>query len=238
MDVRILKYGNLMGSPDTKEKLFRAGAGSEKAHQLWLDLFRIKTGFELNGQSTSAILLENEIPDYFPAIIDFSYISPGGASLGEDPLGSALDGLKAQGLKPSDIKSLLVTHLHPDHFDHEVLAHLPQAQLFAPPQTKLGVARPITDDDFGGLVQAIDTPGHGGPHVSYLVDLPDLDLSVCFAGDLVMSHAHYLSLDHPLSFTDHDQGKKSIETVISALKSRGQTYQMFVPGHDIPFFID
>jgi len=38
-------------------------------------------------------------------------------------------------------------------------------------------------------------------------------LAVCLAGDLIMDHAHYLTLDHPLSFSEPKLGKKSVELV-------------------------
>lgn len=75
------------------------------------------------------------------------------------------------------------------------------------------------------------------PHFSYVVDMPQKSLSVCFAGDLIMSHAHFLSLNDPLSFSDAETGGRSVETALKELASRPTKYKMIVPGHDIPFFV-
>ena len=130
-----------------------------------------------------------------------------------------------------------MTHPHPDHFDHRLLEHLPGADLFGPGELGSSSGHTFDPDRFGGLVECLDTPGHGTPHVSYIVDLPQLDLAVGIAGDLIMSHAHYLCPDHPLSYADHDAGKRSVATLEEALRSRGAKYQTIFPGHGVPFFV-
>jgi glyoxylase-like metal-dependent hydrolase (beta-lactamase superfamily II) len=237
MELRILKYGNLAGSPDVKEMLFRAGPGTPPAQALWQDLFAIKRALGLNGQSTTALLLEPAIPSAFPAIVDFSFISAAPESHNDSSVQAALASLGEQGLSPKEIKSLLCTHLHPDHFDARLTSHLTEATVFVPPDTRVPGSAPFSPAHFDGLVDMVATPGHGGPHCSYLFDLPELDLSVCLAGDLIMSHAHYLSPDHPLSFTDAAEGQASIELVKHALAARGRRFRTVVPGHDIPFFV-
>jgi glyoxylase-like metal-dependent hydrolase (beta-lactamase superfamily II) len=229
MELVILKHGDLMGSPDCKELLRRAGAGTPAAHAVWEELFAIKTALGLGGRSTSALLLEPALPDAFPAVVDLSYVTPGGSI--DDPIEAALSRLREQGLGPGGVRSALVTHQHADHCDARLLARLPAAVAYGP-----GLA-PFDAAHFGGLVEALDTPGHGGPHVSYVVDLPRLDAAVCLAGDLVMSHAHFLSLDHPLAFADHAAGRASVERVTAALRGRGRRHDLIVPGHGPPFFL-
>ena len=236
MELLVLKHGNLMGSPDTKEMLHRAGAGSTAAHALWQDIFRIKRAFDLDGHATSLLLVEPSLPDVFPTAVDFSYITADPASY-ENAVDRALAGLAEAGFDPREIKSLLVTHPHPDHFDGRLLDHLPAATVYGPAELGASVVEPFDPARFGGLIECLDTPGHGTPHVSFLLELPDLDLAVGIAGDLVMSHAHYLSPEHPLSFADHDAGRRSIEELEESLRSRGRRYRTIFPGHDVPFFL-
>jgi glyoxylase-like metal-dependent hydrolase (beta-lactamase superfamily II) len=229
MEIVILKHGDLAGSPDCKELLRRAGAGTPAAHAVWDEIFAIKTALGLDGRSTSALLLEPALPDAFPAVVDLSYVTPAGVP--GDPVEAALSRLRELGLEPGDVRSALVTHQHADHCDPRLLARLSGAIAFGPGLAPFDAAR------FGGLVEALDTPGHGGQHTSYVVDLQRLDAAACLAGDLVMSHAHFLSLDHPLAFADHAAGRASVERVGAALRRRGRRFDLIVPGHGTPFFL-
>lgn len=237
MEIEILKLGNLLGSPDCKELLRRAGPGTDAAHAVWLDIFRIKSAFGQNGQCTSLLLLEPACPETFPAVVDLSYVGHDAAAHGRVATEAALASLAAHGVRPEEVRSILVTHPHPDHVDPLLPSALAGAVLVAPPEFHLAGSRPFMPRRFGGLVECLTTPGHGSPHVSFVLDLPDLDLSVGIAGDLIMSHAHYLSLDHPLSFTDHVAGKLSVGKLEAALLERGRSFQMVIPGHGQPFFV-
>jgi glyoxylase-like metal-dependent hydrolase (beta-lactamase superfamily II) len=229
VELVVLKRGDLMGSPDCKELLRRAGAGTPAAHVVWDEIFAIKTALGLTGRSTSVLLLEPSVPEAFPAVVDLSYVAAAGGR--DDPVEAALARLHERGLEPGDVRSALFTHLHPDHFDPRLLDRLPRATAYGPGLAAFDPAR------FGGLVEALDTPGHGGPHASYVVDLPALDAAACCAGDLVMSHAHFLSLDHPLSFSDPAAGLESVERVRAALRGSGRRRHVLVPGHGEPFFL-
>lgn len=236
VEIELLQMGNLMGSPDCKEKQWRAGPGTEAAHAVWEEIARIKAAFGLDGRCTSALLREPSVPEAFPAVVDLSGVTPGPSPGDPEPVARALGLLEARGVAPTDVRSVLVTHFHPDHFDPRLLEHLTEASAFGPVTSGHPALAPFSAERFGGLVDALDTPGHGGPHLSYFVDLPQLDLAVCLAGDLIMSHAHFLSLDHPLSFTDAEAGKASVEAVLAALAARGRAHRLIVPGHDAPFF--
>lgn len=236
MELRLLKAGNLMGSPDAKAMQLRAGPGSQEAHALWLDIARIKTAFGYDGGCTSLLLDEPDLPAAFPALVDPSWITP---AVGvEDALERALTTIRAAGHEPDAVRSVLVTHAHPDHFDPRLLDHLPRATAYAHPDAPIAGCRPFEPGLFGGRVEALSTPGHGGPHTSYLFELDAYRLAACAAGDLVMSHAHYLDRRHPLAFSEPERGLESIERVRRALAVRGRAYSLVFPGHGLPFFLD
>lgn len=237
MELIIAKYGNLMGSPDLKQMMHELGPASRAADKLWDDLAAIKYKLGLNGQSTSAALLEPDCPALFPALVDFSWICADPASSGEQSLRYALDGVTNARLRFDEVRSVLITHPHPDHHDPRILEHLPNARVLAHPYSGIPGAAPLDPAAMPPSFMAIDTPGHGTPHCSYIADLRRYDLSVCIAGDLIMSHAHFLSLDKPLSFTDAEAGRRSVRDVMDALASRPTKYKLILPGHDIPFFV-
>ena len=237
MELRILKYGNLMGSPDLKEMMSALEPDTKAADRLWDDVYRIKIAFGLNGQSTSALLLEPECPDLFPALVDASWLCADPASYTDSSVKAGLDAIKNAGVNPEDIRSHFVTHPHGDHLDPRLMQRLPNARVLAHPDTRIPGATPLTDDICPAGFLAFDTPGHGTPHCSFIADLSQHNLSVLMAGDLIMSHAHYLSLDHPKSFTDPVAGKDSVNRALQSLSAKPTKYKMILPGHDIPFFV-
>ena len=113
--------------------------------------------------------------------------------------------LAKNGVQPSDVKTILLTHLHPDHFgglvDGEGKAAFPEAEVF--------VSRPEYDywvnelknenvinalglyhvnlfafgDEVAAGVRAMDTSGHTPGHVSYLIEADGEKLIV--AGDIM-----------------------------------------------------
>ena len=237
MQLHVIKYGDLMGSPDTKDILLEAGPGTDDAHEQWLAMAEAKLALGWSGQATSALLLAPDHPRGFPAWLDPSFISPDPATHGQVAVDRALGALADAGLATGDIRTVLVTHDHGDHVDARVLALLPNATVFAPVGSSVPGALPFESRHLDGLVTCLDTPGHWGPHSSYVIDLPHRDLSLCLAGDLAMSHAHLLSLDHPLSFADHGAGKASLSRVFAELDSRPTHLKMLLPGHDRAIFV-
>ncbi len=237
MQIHALKYGDLMGSPDTKDILLAAGPGSDASHQEWLAMAEAKLALGWSGQATSVLLLEPDHPKGFPAWLDPSFISPDPATHGPAAVDRAVQALADADLEPADIRTVLVTHDHGDHVDARVLELLPNATVFAPEGSSVPGAVPFDADHLAGRVTHLDTPGHWGPHSSYVVDLPGLDVSICLAGDLAMSHAHLLSLDHPLAFADHDAGRDSLRRVFAELDARPARLKMIMPGHDRPIFV-
>jgi len=237
MELLPLQVGDLMGSPDVKDLLLDAGPGTEAAHAVWEDVAAIKLALGWSGRATSVLLLEPGRSQGFPAWVDPSWVTPDPSTHGPASVDAALGALADAGVRPDEVRTVLVTHDHPDHVDTRVLGHLPNAVVHAPASPILPDAVPFDAQRLGGLVTAVDTPGHWGPPASYVVDLPQHDLSVCLAGDLVMSHAHLLAMDHPLAFADHDAARASLRRVIEGLDGRGKRYQVIWPGHDRPIFV-
>ena len=237
MEIRILKYGNLMGSPDMKSMMHDVEPDTKAADKLWDDCAAIKMAFGLDGRSTSALLLEPDCPELFPALMDCSYICADPASYTDDSIDAALDAIKKAGVDPADIKSHFVTHPHGDHLDPRLMQRLSHVKVLAHPDSGIPDAEALDQDACPPGFFALNTPGHGTPHCSFIVDIPQHDLCMCLAGDLIMSHAHYLSLDHPKSFTDPDAGTQSVASVMKALARSEMSYKMILPGHDIPFFV-
>lgn len=115
--------------------------------------------------------------------------------------------LSKNGIKPEDVKVILITHLHPDHFggliDDEGKAEFPNAELYvskpecdywvnelkneAVIETLKQYDRRIHMFNFGDVViegvRAIDTAGHTPGHVSYLVEYENEKLLV--VGDIM-----------------------------------------------------
>ena len=113
--------------------------------------------------------------------------------------------LARNGVMPSDVKKILLTHLHPDHFgglvNSEGKAQFPEAKIF--------VSRPEYDywvnelknenviaalglyhvnlfafgDEVADGVRAMDTSGHTPGHVSYLIEADGEKLII--AGDIM-----------------------------------------------------
>lgn len=237
MEIKILKYGNLAGSPDVKKMMYDLRGDPKAVDQLWDACHDIKLVFGLNGQSTSALLIEPDCPDLFPALVDCSFLCADPASYGDSSIDAVLHAVRNAGVDPDGLKAHFVTHAHGDHMDPRLRKQMPDVPFLAHPDSKIPGADPLDLDRLPASMAAINTPGHGCQHCSYIVDFQQHDLSLCIAGDLIMSHAHYLCLDHPASFLDSDAGCASVRTVLQALAGRNAALKMILPGHDIPFFV-
>jgi glyoxylase-like metal-dependent hydrolase (beta-lactamase superfamily II) len=237
MELKILKYGNLAGSPDIKTIMHDLKYDTAAVDQFWDHTHAIKLAFGLDGRSTSALLLEPDCPELFPALVDCSFLSADPATHGPASIDMALAAIRAAGVDPAHIKAHFVTHPHGDHMDPRLRQALPGALFLAHPDSGIP-ANPIDVKSLPDSMAVINTPGHGYQHCSYIVDLKQHDLSVCLAGDLIMSHAHFLTLDHPTAFADPQAGAASVRAVLNALAQRHTKYKMILPGHDIPFFVN
>ncbi|HOX29053.1 MAG TPA: hypothetical protein PLQ76_07885 [bacterium] len=236
MRCHFLKFGNLMGSPDLKAMMRNLGDDNKAIDALWDDVASIKLMFGLDGRSTSALILAQGCPALFPALVDCSFVCADPHSFGDASVSAAISAIESAGLNPAEIKSLFITHPHADHFDSRLLKKLPNATAYSHPDSGVAGTSPLNLKDLPKYFTALNTPGHGTPHCSFIFDFDEHDLSICFAGDLIMSHAHFLSLDQSFAFSDVAQGKESVRKLMSELDARNTTYKMIVPGHDIPFF--
>jgi glyoxylase-like metal-dependent hydrolase (beta-lactamase superfamily II) len=227
MKLTVLKSGNLLGSPDVKRLLHACEQAGGSADALWDELAGIKVALGYDGQCSTFLLEDPARPDLFPAVVDPCFGS----------VEAGLAALAARGLEPGAIRSAMITHAHPDHIDGELLRALPRATTYACAPSPVPGCDPLPQDAFGSSVLALDTPGHGCPHASYILELAELALAVCLAGDLIMSHAHYLDLDHPYAFADHEAGQRSVAAVLSALRDAGRRHAVICPGHGRPFLV-
>ena len=236
MKLTIVRTGNLLGSPDVKRLLHEREQAGGSTDELWDELARIKLALGYDGQCSIFLLEEPARPDLFPALVDPCFVGTGPARSGSS-VEAGLGALGQQGLAPEQIRSVLLTHAHPDHVDRRLLSALPHATAYAHGDSGVPGCEPFPQDRFGPSLVALDTPGHGCSHSSYVLELAELELAVCLAGDLIMSHAHYLDLEHPYAFADHDAGRRSVEAVLAALRKTGRRHCAICPGHGRPFVV-
>jgi N-acyl homoserine lactone hydrolase len=140
--------------------------------------------------------------------------------------------LDAIGVNPADIKSIAVSHPHPDHagnidmFPNAMLyvqgseydwAATKPALRFAPehPVTKLDGDRDIFDD---GGVTILSTPGHTPGHQSLLVRLLHTG-AVVLSGDAVHFKSNWDNRRVPSINNDRDKSLASMERLADILKA-------------------
>ena len=123
--------------------------------------------------------------------------------------------LSKNGIKPEDVKTILITHLHGDHFgglvNSEDKAEFPNAEIYVSEPERdywvndvkneavisaLSLYKVHTfqfgDEPVNGI-RAIDTSGHTPGHVSYLIEADGEKLII--AGDIM--HFPEIQLPHP-----------------------------------------
>ncbi len=179
------------------------------------------------GENDTSLLIgatDEQLQKYFPdgkmnsQILAFYVKFGDNAALFDAGLhdGHIASELAKNGIKPEDVKLILITHLHQDHFggltDDKGKAQFPNAELY--------VSRPEYDywvndvkskaviealkqyekhthlfnfgDEVAEGVRAIDTSGHTPGHVSYLVEAGDEKLLV--VGDIM----HFQAIQLPV----------------------------------------
>jgi glyoxylase-like metal-dependent hydrolase (beta-lactamase superfamily II) len=134
------------------------------------------------------------------------------------------------GIKPDDIKSLAVSHTHPDHIGNVEM--FPKAMLYVQKAeydwpNPLGVGRfkpehPVTKldgdkDVFGdGSINIISTPGHTPGHQSLLIKLPKTGALV-LSGDAVHFKSNWDNRGVPANNFNQDQTKASMDKIAAIL---------------------
>ena len=129
--------------------------------------------------------------------------------------GHIVSRLSENGVAPESVRTILITHLHPDHFgglvDSDGKASFPNAEVYvSKPEYDYWVKALRNESVIEALslytvkqfafgdevvpgVRAIDTAGHTPGHVSYLVEADGGKLLV--AGDIM--HFQAIQLEHP-----------------------------------------
>lgn len=150
--------------------------------------------------------------------------------------------IEALGFAPSDVRWVVLTHLHSDHVDG--LRHFPSAEViltnsefekpFGPyrpfwpswfvPSLWNGSERPLTTD---GSIKLISTPGHTMGHQSVLIE-DDLGY-VLLAGDVSFSQEQFLRGRMPGISVGI---RESVETRARLLRLAEQRPLVFLPSHD------
>ena len=158
--------------------------------------------------------------------------------------------LATLGIRPEDVKALLITHLHLDHIDG--LRHFPKTPIivhqrewekpygdlpklypdwFAPELVALDETYDCFDQAHyltaSGDLVAIHTPGHTNEHISYLLKTDQGD--ILFAGDICYNQGQMLN-SH-FAGVDVSSGKSS-NTYKKIRTLAGSSNLVFRPSHD------
>jgi N-acyl homoserine lactone hydrolase len=155
-----------------------------------------------------------------------------------------LSQLDALGLKPSDIKTIAVSHTHPDHIGN--VEEFPQAMLYvqkaeydwpdADGKPRFNPNHPVTKlegdhDVFGdGSLVIISTPGHTPGHQSLLVRLPHTG-AVVLSGDLAHFKDNWDNRRVPSFNFNKDESLASMQRVADILAK--EHAQLWI-NHDQP----
>lgn len=151
------------------------------------------------------------------------------------------------GIEPKDVKTVVVSHLHPDHIGQ--ISKFADATVYVPGQEMDGPHFPFEDSLPEGLninfvkvyedteiadgVEIIKLPGHTVDHQGLKVDLENTG-TVVFAADALYSQEH---LDKGLVSKNATHKKESYET-INKLKKYQEDGVIVMPGHDMRVLTD
>jgi glyoxylase-like metal-dependent hydrolase (beta-lactamase superfamily II) len=147
--------------------------------------------------------------------------------------------LKLAGVKPTDISTVVLSHLHFDHcgnlhlFDHAEI-YLHPTELAANPEIEIKKPHPV-DKDFEILpgIEVITLPGHTAGLLGLVVHLME-DGTLIFPADAVYTSANYGPPPRASGIVyDSLSYFKSIEKIHN-LEKKHKAKVMFA--HDMPFF--
>jgi len=139
-----------------------------------------------------------------------------------------LSGLKAKGLSPSDIDTVILTHLHGDHTSNNDL--FSNAQLLAhvdelPPRN---IEPIIEDQELCGGVHLIHTPGHTRGSMSVRIEA---ERTYVAAGDALPTRDNFLKWVPPgLNYYP--------ELALRSMRRIVEMADVVIPGHDSAFEVD
>lgn len=181
------------------------------------------------GQS-SAVLVDGE------TVVDTG-------SLARRPM--LVESLAAAGTDPTDVRNVLLTHIHFDHAENldlfpeaTVYVYEPELARVAAGEFDWATPRTITAafDDLDVVpfgegevvdgIEAVHTPGHVEHHVSFLVED---GLTYGLTGDAVKNVREFVTRN-PFAIYDDDVARETIDDLAGRL-------DFVIPGHDAPFYV-
>lgn len=139
------------------------------------------------------------------------------------PDGHVAEEARKNGLAPEDVKIILTTHLHPDHFGGLVTpdgkAQFPNADIYVS-----SVERTYwVGDEVMPCVKAMDTSGHTPGHVSFMLEQDGEKMMIL--GDLIHFPAIQLPIPEVAVVFDVDPAK--------AIQTRKRMFD-YISENDIP----
>lgn len=163
-------------------------------------------------------------------------VDPGYATQGDMLIGA----LGARGLAPADVRTVLATHLHPDHVS--ALPQLGEVELYVH-EAELETAHAIAGRGWRDRatvhalhgpagevrpgVRFVHTPGHTDGHVCFLVDAEGGPVAI--AGDTLGPDPDWFARGElPAGFPDRDRHLAAFRAIREAAPA------LVIPGHNPP----
>ncbi len=142
----------------------------------------------------------------------------------EEDWGEIERGIRRAGFHPSEVDTIINTHLHVDHIGCN---HRFSAECYAHPKEieRVGVSGYLPcPKRISKRVCILETPGHVDGHISVVFE------GVVVAGDAIPTKEHYFRRIIPRIHTDAEKAKESMQKIIDVA-------EIILPGHDGPVWI-
>ena len=203
---------------------------------------------ELRGATTEGTFSAyRELPESVPGMIAWpnTVLLTGPETVIVDPgyqtQGDMLEGaLRFRGLGPDDVRTVVMTHLHPDHVTAlpqlgSVDLHVHERELSEPYAERLRGARDAAmvhtlRGDAGEIAPGlrwIHTPGHTPGHVSVVVDT-DEGTAVIAGDTLGPEPSWFATMDLPSDFPEREAHLAAFARI------RAEAPALVIPGHTVP----
>jgi glyoxylase-like metal-dependent hydrolase (beta-lactamase superfamily II) len=126
-----------------------------------------------------------------------------------------IERLRARGLNPEDIDSVINTHAHQDHTGNNFVF------------SRASILSPREGDLVAPGVKIIDTPGHSTDSISIVVESQSV---VVLAGDALPTFSNFIKGVPPAHHVDRELACRSMSRIL-------EIADVVVPGHDRPFSV-